>query len=319
MVDGDIVVPSPGAQARESLLLATSRAWRATGHDPALEALVTTVSAGGQAAAAAAVKLSAAGLIAMPALLRAFPGPIHSDLFALGADEAARRIVDTPLIQTLLRLGPDAVAPIIVGAIDHDDRIPRFAAVACARALALPAALPGLLRRVFDDDPALAGLATDALGAMRSDPGYDAALERLRDLSRRGNDDERRAAVRALGALRDAGGLSVLIDLLPVRPRDIAEEARAALVEITRQDFGLAERRWRAWLADHGDEPRHHWLLEALLHRELGLRQAAADDLADDGVGLFGYRADAPVSEREEAVATLRKHLENAPLGADGP
>ena len=300
---GPALPPSPGAKAREALLQATARAWLAHPVDDEAEALVATLQQDVESARAAVARVTALGSRALPALARAFPGA-KSSLDESAAD-AANRLLATPLFDVIRRLGEDRAAPIVVFALDHKDRHVRFGAVVACKQLEIPAALPGLGRRLFDPEPRIAALATDALAHSRDLPGYDAVLTRLRDLCRRGDDTERRFAVRALAGLRDVEAMNVLIDLLPVRPRELAEEARLALVEITRQDFGVAERRWRAWLADHGSAPRRRWLLDALAHRELPLRRAAAEDLADEGVALFGYRADASPGDRHDALVRL--------------
>ncbi len=294
--------PSPGARAKEALLQATARAWLAAPAEPDVDALVATLQQDLDAARAAIPRVVALGARALPSLARAFPGT--SGVVDEAAADAATRLVASPMFEVLRRLGDDKCAPIVVFALDHKDRHVRFGAVVASKMLDVQAALPGLGRRLFDPEPRIAAFATDVLAHAQHVPGHDAVLARLRDLCRRGDDIERRLAVRALAGLRDVGAIAALIDLLPVRPRDLADEARLALVEITRQDFGVAERRWRAWFADNGHKPRKRWLLDALVHRELPLRRAAADDLADEGVALFGYRADGPPGER--AVALMR-------------
>ncbi len=304
---GPALPPSPGARGKEAVLQATARAWLAHPVDVELEGLVAALQQDGDVARAAVARIVAAGMRALPAIARAFPGP--APVGEHSAADATARLLRTPLFEVIERLGADRVAPIVVFALDHKDRHVRFGAVVACRQLELPAAIPGLSRRLFDAEPRIAALATDVLAHGRDQPGYDAVLTRLRDLCRRGDDVERRLAVRALAGLRDVEAIGVLIDLLPVRPRELAEEARLALVEITRQDFGIAERRWRAWFADHGTQPRRRWLIEALAHRELPLRRAAAEDLADDSIPLYGFRADGSFSERTEALERLCQAL----------
>ncbi len=302
------IAPSPGAQARESLLLATWRAWlkqAVTTVDDELDELVSALVIDNDAAQSAIQRLVAAGPRALLALARSFPGVLPSHPFEGRADSVDDK--PTPFFQVLQRLGGDAVAPILVGELDHDDRLHRWGAVRGLALINVPAALPRLAQRAFDPEQRLASLAVEVLSHKRDNPQYAAVVARLRDLCRRGDDFERLRAVRALAALRDAGALSVLIDLLSTRPRDVADEARTALIEITCQDFGSAERRWRAWLADNGSAPRRRWLLDALAHKDVALRKAAADELRDDGTALFDYRADAPLKEREAALSAIAK------------
>lgn len=299
-----VVAPSPGAAARESLLQATWRSWRQTPVDDGLLTLVMTLDAGDAGGRAAATRLIGLGLLAMPAFAHVFPGRL------VDGDPDGALWLQTPLAQTLLRLPTDLLAPLVVGALDDADAGRRFGAAVLARRLLLPATVPGLGRRVLDPEPGVVTVALHALLALRDSPGSDLVRARLRDLCRRGHDDERRLAIRAVAALRDVDAVDTLIDLVGARPREIAEEAIHALVELTREDFGTAERRWRAWYTAHRHESRRRWLLRALAHRDRALRAAAADELADDGVALMGYLPDAPPGERREALVRLCASLQ---------
>jgi hypothetical protein len=294
-----VVAPSPGAGARESLLQATWRSWQQTPVDDGVHTLVLTLDAGDAGGRAAAARLVALGLSAMPAFARVFPGPLPD------GDPDGALWLQAPLAQTLLRLPVDVLAPLVVGALDDADPRRRFGATVLARRLLLPVTIPGLGRRVLDTEPAVVTVALHALLALRDSPGSDVVRARLRDLCRRGHDHERRLAIRAVAALRDTDAVDTLIDLVGARPRDLADLAIHALVELTREDFGTAERRWRAWHTAHRHESRRRWLLLALAHKDRALRAAAADELADDGVALMGYLPDAPPGERHEAIVRL--------------
>ena len=297
------VAPSPGAQAKEALLQATWRAWLAVPVDDDMAALVATLAGPGEGAVAAAQRVLASGLSAMPAMARAFPG--GAGVVDDGRIVISEALLQGPYFDLLQRLGPDRAAPIVVGALDDPDRRRRCAAVVAARHFGLAAAVPALGRRLLDAEPAIASLAIDAVGQLKGAPGYDAVCVRLRDLCKRGHDHERRHAMRAVAALRDIEAVAVLLDLVGARPRELAEDARLALVELTRQDFGTAERRWRAWYTEHKHEPRRRWLLDALMHRDLSVRTAAADDLAEDGIALLGFHPGAAPADRHEALTRL--------------
>lgn len=306
------VAPSPGAQAKEALLQATWRAWLAVPVDDGIAGLVRALEVAGEGANAAVVRLVTIGLPAMPALARAFPGSGSSGGSTVGmSDEGvsavvrSKGLVESPFFDLLERVGPDRMAPIVVGALDDPDRRRRFAAAVAARRFLLAAAIPALGRRLLDAEPSIAATALDAMTHFKGTAACDAVCARLRDLCRRGHDHERRNAMRAVAALRDIEAVPVLLDLVGARPRELGEEARSALVELTRQDFGTAERRWRAWYTDHQREPRRRWLLQALAHRDLSLRIAAADDLAEDGTALLGYHPDDAPVDRAEALVRV--------------
>ena len=305
------VPPSPGASARESLLVATWRAW--LNHplihsDNDLDELVAALSNPGDAATVAAQRLIDAGPRGLLALARAFPGTLaHHPFGGMHYRSHVEQLAAAPFFTTLRRLGADAVAPILVGEIAHADRLHRFAAVVGLSLLDVPAALPRLAQRAFDPEQRLGTIALDVLGRHSTSPHFPAILSRLRELLTRGDDFQRRRAVRAVAALGDGGAVPLLIDMLEARPRDLADEARTALVEITCQDFGTAGIQWRAWFASHGAEGRAHWLWASLSHKDIALRTCAAHELRETGAALLHYRPDAPLRDRQEALAAITR------------
>jgi predicted nicotinamide N-methyase len=291
--------PSPGADARESLLLATWRDWMKHETDDADE-LVGRLQAPGEQAREALTGLLAKKLDAMPSLSRYFPGVLAVHPFG---NMAGRPPVAefSDACTCLMRLGRDLAAPVLVGELDHDDRLHRYTALWALTELKVPAALPRIAQRVFDDESKIAHLALEVLDGYRDAPGWEQVIERVRDLCRRGDDFQRRRAVLAAAHLRDRGAFDALVHLLGIRPKEVAEHARSALVEITLQDFGLSERRWRAWLADNADTPRMRWLIEALSHKDAELRERAQEELTTLTGHSHGYRFDAPRRERDVA------------------
>jgi hypothetical protein len=317
--------PLPGAHAKESLLLATWRRWLRAERDAFDDDVAlladhglpaqdrnddrTTDSAAGVDPRVddAVARLVRGGRRALPALARGFPGrlpwpPLHGRARSLrGAPAPAPASV----LGVLATLGADASAAILTGALDAADADTRAAAVMALHAIDVPAAVARLGGRVFDREARIARLAVEVLDVRRASPLFPAVAERLRDLCRRGDDDERERAIAAVAALRDIDAIGVLVQLLHVRPTTIAEAAHDALVQITRADFGFAERRWIAWHADHGREPRTRWLLRALANVDANLRRGAADDLALLGIDVHAFRFDAPPTERAAALAGI--------------
>jgi hypothetical protein len=124
----------------------------------------------------------------------------------------------------------------------------------------------------------------------------------VRDLILRGDAFERSRAILAATELRDRGALPLLIELVAARPKDTAETARAALVDITKQDFGVQERRWRAWWADNEDVPRIRWLIEGLSSKDDDIRRTSQQELNRLTGQFLGHRHDATRAERDAGV-----------------
>lgn len=298
------VAPSPGVSARESLLVATHEGWLLH-EDPLLDHLVGQLHRPGESAAqkkSAIASVVAHQERALPSLARYFPGVLTVHPF--GTMEHRPEVEETSdCLACLSRLGAHHAAPILAAELGHEDRLHRWAAVWALSALKVPGALPRLAQRLFDPEPAIASLALEVLESYRGEPSFAKVLAQVRDLVRRGDTFERERAILAVNELRDRHALPSLVDLLGTRPKEIADEARRALVEITKQDFGTAERRWRAWIADNASVPRTRWLIDGLSSKDDEIRRSAQAELNRITGQFFGYRWDAPRVEREQSVS----------------
>jgi len=79
--------------------------------------------------------------------------------------------------------------------------------------------------------------------------------------------------------------------------------AHAALVAITRQDFGTKAKRWASWWDKHQDDDRIDWVFEGLSHKTPEIRAAAEQELRALTGEYFGYAFDLPREAREAARA----------------
>ena len=99
----------------------------------------------------------------------------------------------------------------------------------------------------------------------------------------------------------DKGEVPGLIERL--EEGDDAQAAHAALVAITKQDFGPKPKRWAAWWKQHEDDDRIDWLFEGLSHKTAEIREAAEQELRALTGEYFGYAFDLPRGAREAARA----------------
>ncbi len=107
--------------------------------------------------------------------------------------------------------------------------------------------------------------------------------------------------IESLAERRAVKAIPLLLDRLGDRNVDVAKAAHAALVVITRQDFGTARRSWNGWWRKAKDQHRNEWLLEALAHKRSDIRSAASQELQSLTGVYFGYHYDLPERDREEA------------------
>jgi hypothetical protein len=109
------------------------------------------------------------------------------------------------------------------------------------------------------------------------------------------------AAMAALAAMKDRHAVPVLIERLGGGDPALADAAHAALLAITRRDFGRARWRWNSWWRERKHKHRVEWLIEALGAKTPELRLAAAQELETLGGVYVGYHFDLGKREREEA------------------
>jgi hypothetical protein len=120
-------------------------------------------------------------------------------------------------------------------------------------------------------------------------------------------------AVVAITELRDRLAVPTLIDLVDAKDKELAEAARQALIEITKQSFAANRRRWRSWFAAHGEEARVDWLFAGLGHKVPEIRFASSEELWRVTGEYFGYHYDQPKRERDEARDRWRAWWRNGP------
>ena len=311
------VAPSPGARSREALLLVTHQAWLAH-EDALLDDLVGQLHHLAETQQGAAIaQVNAFGDRAMPSLARYFPGVLAVHPFgSVASRPEVHEISDC--VACLAKLGADRAAPILVAELADDDRLHRWTAVWSLSAIHVPAALSRLAQRVFDAEPSIAALALEVLDAYRADPAFDKMLTQVRDLLRTGDAFERERAILAVTLLKDRAALPELVDLLDARPKGVAHEARAALMVITKRDFGTAKGKWRAWIAANDKTPRTRWLIDGLASKDEDIRRGAQQEINRLTGQFFGYHWDASRAERMRCLLAWEAWWSTQRDGAPG-
>ncbi|MCP4502275.1 MAG: hypothetical protein GY822_20155 [Deltaproteobacteria bacterium] len=304
-LDRVVPAPSPGSRARESVLLATYRDWFSL-ETPQMDALLLDLQLPGDKGRSTISRVVQKGETVMPALARYFPGVVQAHPF--GHTDARLDVSEfSDALACMTRMGADLCAPILMAKMNDDDRLHRYAAIWALSDLKVLAALPRLAERVFDPEWRIALLAIDVLHVYSDVPGFPQVMAELRKHCTKGDELQRKRAIVAVADLKDREALSLLVDLLGTRPKEISEEAHRALVEVTKQDFGSSGRRWRAWLIDNVSRHRTEWLVDGLAHKDTEIRYTSQNELNRKTGKFFGYRYDASRQERELALQKWRQ------------
>ena len=82
--------------------------------------------------------------------------------------------------------------------------------------------------------------------------------------------------------------------------------AHAALVQVTRQDFGTDARPWLKWWEQNSTKHRVEWLIDALTHEVSEVRRFAGEELRTVTKEYFGYASDLPPRDRDRAKQRYR-------------
>ncbi|MFZ6183495.1 hypothetical protein [Nannocystis pusilla] len=204
-----------------------------------------------------------------------FPGPI--DL--ANATNFPPPSAHGPLLRACVELG-HAVSPHVLALFASARPQIRFYAAFLFQELRDPKCLRPLGELAFDPDPDVRLIATRVLESYSRVPDFAAVAAEIRGELESSDRDRQLLAVEAAGTLRDTLAVPRLIDLLAVRDKHVREAALEALCSITAKHHGYRAQRWRAWYAEHGQEPRIEWVIDGLRHRDEAVRRWAADELA---------------------------------------
>jgi len=271
--------------------------------EPEYVGLVARVIRGGHAGEAAATELRRLGVAALPAIMDRFPGPTRVDRTTPIA-QVPRPNDAGPLLSLLVALGRLALRDVLARTGDPLPETRFWATWLLTEVIDADSAAP-LVPRLVDDDLAVrraawaagrtllladastAEILLEPLVGVILDPGGGVAL-RIR-------------SARALGELRDRRAVEGLIFGLDAREPEIAAACHEALVTITRHDPPRHGGSWPSWFARHGNQSRIEWLIDALLDEQLGNREMAGAELKELTKVFFGYYANLPRKEREDA------------------
>lgn len=227
-----------------------------------------------------------------------FPGKLRIDRFAV-AGRPLRALQYGGLLELVVRLGASA-SELLIEHMKSPQRDTRFYATVCAAELRPRNAIFVLVERLFDQDFGVRDVATEALAGYPLNE-LTQALAKARHALHSDDPETVAAASTAIIQLGDVEAVADLIGALERNDRG-AEHARKALVSLTAQDFGLAEKKWRKWYDGARRRHRIEWLIEGLGHKEDAIREAAINDLRRLTGEYFGYHHDLPRKERDVAA-----------------
>jgi hypothetical protein len=242
---------------------------------------------------------------AMRIVMARFPGPVNVDRTKLATSVNPPRPSECgPLLRLVARERKVAL-PFVLSRLEHPDPEVRGWATYLLSELPYAEAIAPLLLKLRDEDAPIRASAAHSLAGvarMYPDEVRDAvvALAGVVDL------EDRAAAMRVMGELRDPALVPELVRALADGNERVVEQAHQALVQVSRQDFGIDARPWLRWWEQNAPRHRVEWLIDALTHDATEIRRAAGEELRVISKEYFGYASDLPPRDRERAQQRYR-------------
>jgi hypothetical protein len=271
--------------------------------------LVERAIKGGRAGELAADELRALGAAALPAIMDRFPGPTRCDR-TVPASQLPRPAQAGPLLSLLVQLDLLALREILARLGDPSPESRFWATYLLTEIVDIESA-GVLVPRLVDDDLAVRRVAVIAARTLLLDTRTAASLiiEPLVSvlLDPGGGVPLRVLAANALGEVRDEHAVEGLIIALDeAREPEVSEACQEALVTVARHDPTKSGGSWPTWFAANEGKSRIEWLIEGLMDDDLGIRESSAAELKELTKVYFGYYANLPRAEREQAYRRYR-------------
>jgi hypothetical protein len=242
---------------------------------------------------------------AMPVVMSKFPGPVTIERARIATMARPPRASDCGPVLRLVARERKVALPFVLERLTDGDPEGRGWATHLLCELAYLEAIPYLLLRLRDHDAAIrmsAALALAVVGRSHPREVRDGVLGLAHAVDAR----ERAAAMHAMAELRQPGLVPELVRALGDGDEAVVSAAHAALVQVTRQDFGADARPWLKWWEHNSTKHRVEWLIEALTHEVSEVRRWAGEELRSVTKEYFGYASDLPPRDRERAKQRYR-------------
>ncbi|HEY8041916.1 MAG TPA: hypothetical protein VIF15_19065 [Polyangiaceae bacterium] len=242
---------------------------------------------------------------AMRVIMARFPGPLTFERARIATAASPPRPSECGPILRLVARERKVALPFVLQALSDPDTETRGWATHVLCELPYIEAIDPLLLRLRDVDPSTRVSAAHALAAV-SRMFAEEVRGAVIGLARTADVIDRAAAMRAMAELREPSMVPELVRALADGDETVVNEAHAALVQVTRQDFGGDARPWMRWWELNSSRHRLEWLIDALIHEVSEIRRAAGEELRALSKEYFGYASDLPPRDRERAQQRYR-------------
>ena len=247
------------------------------------------------------------GASAQAALLTSFPRPLIGPRRELVASGQALE-EHGPVIWLLTQQLRDVVEP-LRQFLTHPDADHRYYATVLLFRANDQTSLGRVAELLYDPDEQVRAAAMRYVETWR----LNSAVESVLAVVRRhfGDADPRNVAISVVASaeLRDVTAVPTLIEFLDHASDHVRRRAQTSLVRLTFQELGSDRRAWEKWYKKASGSGRDRWLLDAMVDRDIRVRENAAREIRSIPRLVVNYNPEFDLRGQQTAQRTVEHFL----------
>jgi hypothetical protein len=247
------------------------------------------------------------GASAQAALLASFPRPLIGPRRELVASGQALE-EHGPVIWLLMQQLRDVVEP-LRQFLTHPEADPRYYATILLFRANDQTSLGRVAELLYDADEQVRAAAMRYVETWRQNSAVESVLAVVR--RHFGDGDPRNVAISVVASaeLRDVTAVPTLIEFLDHASDHVRRRAQTSLVRLTFQEMGSDRRAWEKWYKRASGSGRDRWLLDAMVDRDIRVRENAAREIRSIPRLVVNYNPEFDLRGQQTAQRTVEHFL----------
>ena len=247
------------------------------------------------------------GASAQASLLASFPRPLSGPRRELVASGQALE-EHGPVIWLLTQQLRDVVDS-LREFLTHPDADHRYYATVLLLRANDQASLGRVAELLYDPDEQVRSAAMRYVETWRQNSAVESVLAVVRRHFSDGDPRNVAISVVAAAELRDVAAIPTLIEFLDHASDHVRRRAQTSLVRLTFQELGNDRRTWDKWYKKFSGAGRDRWLLEAMVDRDIRVRENAAREIRSIPRLVVNYNPEFDLRGQQTAQRTVEHFL----------
>jgi HEAT repeat protein len=240
-------------------------------------------------------------------LLASFPRPLSGPRRELVASGQALE-EHGPVIWLLTQQLRDVVDS-LREFLTHPDADHRYYATVLLLRANDQASLGRVAELLYDPDEQVRSAAMRYVETWRQNSAVESVLAVVRRHFSDGDPRNVAISVVAAAELRDVAAIPTLIEFLDHASDHVRRRAQTSLVRLTFQELGNDRRTWDKWYKKFSGAGRDRWLLEAMVDRDIRVRENAAREIRSIPRLVVNYNPEFDLRGQQTAQRTVEHFL----------